>query len=114
MRAQENASEMPAGSMPRTLDVILRGEMVERAKAGDKCIFAGTLVVIPDVSQMVAPGEKVEVVNKAVDARNPTEGVTGLKALGVRELTYRLAFLASSVQVPLPSLLPSLPVSPLS
>jgi len=33
-----------------------------------------------------------------VDARNPTEGVSGLKSLGVRELTYKLAFLASSVQ----------------
>ena len=33
-----------------------------------------------------------------VDSRAPTEGVSGLKALGVRELTYRLAFLASSVQ----------------
>ena len=97
LRVQENASEMPAGSMPRTLDVVLRGEMVERAKAGDKCVFAGALVVIPDVSQMAAPGERVEVVSK-VDARNPTEGVQGLKALGVRELTYRMAFLASSVQ----------------
>ena len=30
VRVQENASEIPAGSMPRTLDVILRGEQVER------------------------------------------------------------------------------------
>ena len=40
LRVQENAAEMPAGCMPRTLDVILRGEMVERAKAGDKCAHA--------------------------------------------------------------------------
>merc|ERR1719424_1500286 len=34
-----------------------------------------------------------------VDARNPTDGVSGLtKQLGCRELTYRLVFLASSVQ----------------
>ena len=52
------------------------------SQAGDKCIFAGSLVVIPDVAQLAAPGEKVEVVNK-VDTRNPTEGVAGLKALGV-------------------------------
>ena len=97
VRVQENASEMPPGCMPRTLDVILRGEMVERAKAGDKAVFAGSLVAVPDVAQMAAPGEKVQVVNK-VDTRNPTEGVSGLKALGVRELTYKLAFLASSVQ----------------
>ena len=35
-RTQENASEIPAGSMPRSLDVILRHEIVEKAKAGDK------------------------------------------------------------------------------
>ena len=43
VRIQENSSEIPTGSMPRTLDVILRGEIVERAKAGDKCVFTGTL-----------------------------------------------------------------------
>ena len=75
VRVQENAAEMPPGCMPRTLDVVLRGEMVERAKAGDKCVFAGSLVVVPDVSQLTAPGEKVEVVNK-VDTRNPTEGTS--------------------------------------
>ena len=34
-----------------------------------------------------------------VDARNATDGIQGLKALGVRELTYKMAFLSSSVQV---------------
>ena len=42
--------------MPRSLDVILRSEMVERAKAGDKCVFTGTFVVVPDVSQLGIPG----------------------------------------------------------
>ncbi|KAL1495644.1 hypothetical protein AB1Y20_016511 [Prymnesium parvum] len=97
IRVQENASEIPAGSMPRTLDVVLRGENVERAKAGDKCVFTGAPIVIPDVAQLAAPGERLEVVTK-VDAKNATEGVQGLKALGVRELTYKLSFLASSVQ----------------
>lgn len=97
VRVQENASEIPAGSMPRTLDVVVRGETVERAKAGDKAIFTGTLVAVPDVAQLSAPGERVQVVSK-VDSRNPTEGVTGLKALGCRELTYRLIFLAVSIQ----------------
>lgn len=52
VRVQENSSEIPAGSMPRSIDVILRNETVEKAKAGDKCIFTGTLIVVPDVSQL--------------------------------------------------------------
>ena len=97
VRVQENVAEIPAGSMPRTMDVILRGENVERAKAGDKCVFCGSLIVVPAVGQLAAPGERVEVVQK-IDTRNPTEGVTGLNALGTRDLTYKLAFLAASVQ----------------
>jgi DNA replication licensing factor MCM6 len=36
VRMQESAEEVPAGSLPRTLDVILRHEIVEQARAGDK------------------------------------------------------------------------------
>ena len=50
--AQENADEIPPGSMPRTVDVILRHAAVERAKPGDKCTFTGTFIVVPDISQL--------------------------------------------------------------
>ena len=60
VRIQENSSEIPTGSMPRTMDVILRGEMVDRAKAGEKCIFTGTVIVIPDISQFRVPGVRVQ------------------------------------------------------
>jgi hypothetical protein len=40
-------------------------------------------------------------------ASNEGGGVTGTKSLGVRELTYRLSFLASSVMVRAPCCHPS-------
>ncbi|KAF7307455.1 DNA helicase [Mycena indigotica] len=104
LRIQENPSEIPTGSMPRSLDVILRSEMVERAKAGDKCTFTGTFIVIPDVSQLGLPGG-----NQAQLQRDASRGsgravtggisggVTGLKSLGVRDLQYKTAFLACMV-----------------
>lgn len=100
VRVQENASEIPTGSMPRTLDVILRGEMVERTKAGDRMIFTGTLVVVPDVGQIANPGGTAESVRSQSGGEgrrgreNMSEGVTGLKALGARDMTYKMAFLA--------------------
>ncbi|KAF8246201.1 MCM-domain-containing protein [Wilcoxina mikolae CBS 423.85] len=97
VRVQENSGEIPTGSMPRTLDVILRGEIVERAKAGEKCIFTGTLIVVPDVSVLGLPGLKAQAVRDSKNDPRGAEGVTGLKALGVRDLTYRLAFLACMV-----------------
>jgi DNA replication licensing factor MCM6 len=102
VRIQENSSEIPTGSMPRTLDVILRGEVVERAKAGDKCVFTGTLIVVPDVSQLGIPGVRAEAMRSSNGRGGQegfaNEGVTGLKSLGVRDLTYRMAFLACMVQ----------------
>lgn len=32
---QETSKEIPAGSLPRSLDVILRHDIVEKARAGD-------------------------------------------------------------------------------
>ncbi|KAH0846521.1 hypothetical protein AYO21_10127 [Fonsecaea monophora] len=96
-RIQENSSEIPTGSMPRTIDVILRGEQVERTKPGEKCIFTGTLIVVPDVSQLGIPGVKPEASKDNRNFRGADAGgvgVSGLKALGVRDLTYRMAFLA--------------------
>ncbi|KAJ7228312.1 MCM2/3/5 family-domain-containing protein [Mycena pura] len=104
VRIQENPSEIPTGSMPRSLDVILRSEMVERAKAGDKCVFTGTFIVVPDVSQLGLPGG-----NQAQLQRESNKGggraasggigggVTGLKSLGVRDMQYKTAFLACMV-----------------
>ncbi|GJE84311.1 DNA replication licensing factor Mcm6 [Phanerochaete sordida] len=105
VRIQENPSEIPTGSMPRSLDVILRGELVERAKAGDKCVFTGTFIVVPDVSQLGLPGgNKAELMREAARAGANSAaasvgsaGVTGLKTLGVRDLQYKTAFLACMV-----------------
>ena len=91
--------------MPRSLDVILRSELVERAKAGDKCVFTGTFIVVPDVSQLGLPGgNKAELMREASKSGANSgaaavggSGVTGLKSLGVWDLQYKTAFLACMV-----------------
>mmetsp|Transcript_57710 Transcript_57710/g.135451 ORF Transcript_57710/g.135451 Transcript_57710/m.135451 type:complete len:766 (+) Transcript_57710:89-2386(+) len=100
VRIQENSHEIPPGSMPRSLDVIVRHEMVDRAKPGDKVVFTGALVVVPDISQLSSPGERPEAVRET-GARNSfaQEGVTGLRSLGVRELSYKMSFLACAVHM---------------
>ncbi|RLN66668.1 hypothetical protein BBP00_00002066 [Phytophthora kernoviae] len=93
--------------MPRSIDVILRHENVEQAKAGDRVVFTGTLIVVPDVSKFARASGETAVATRGNAPRrggeNSTqgmegEGVRGLKALGVRELTYKTCFLACSVQ----------------
>ncbi len=103
LRVQENANEIPPGSLPRSIDVILRHEGVEKAKPGDKAVFTGCLVVIPDVRQLMKNGDAAQVSrggrSRGARAGNDgTGGLSGLRSLGVRDLTYRLAFVASSVQ----------------
>lgn len=56
MRIQETQAELPRGSIPRSLEIVLRAEAVEMAQAGDRCDFTGTLIVVPDVSQLRTPG----------------------------------------------------------
>ncbi|XP_042461504.1 DNA replication licensing factor MCM6-like [Zingiber officinale] len=102
VRMQETSNEIPAGSLPRSLDVILRHEIVEKARAGDTVIFTGSLVAVPDVMALTSPGERAECRREAPQRQNITSGhggVKGLKSLGVRDLSYRLAFIANSVQI---------------
>jgi hypothetical protein len=84
------------------LDVILRSEIVDRAKAGDKCTFTGTFIVVPDVSQLGIPGVNSEMMRENKGGRGDggvaSQGVTGLKSLGVRDLLYKTAFLGCMVQ----------------
>ena len=49
LRVQEGSTDIPAGSMPRSIDVILRGDIVDSTKPGDRAIFSGMLIVVPDV-----------------------------------------------------------------
>ena len=42
--------------MPRTMEVILRDDLVEAARPGDRCIFVGCLIALPDVGQLGTVG----------------------------------------------------------
>ncbi|XP_059200675.1 DNA replication licensing factor MCM6 isoform X2 [Centropristis striata] len=99
VRIQETQAELPRGSIPRSLEIVLRAEAVETAQAGDRCDFTGSLIVVPDVSQLNTPGVRAESSTRVPGgpAGFEAEGLRGLKALGVRELSYRLAFLACNV-----------------
>lgn len=88
--------------MPRSIDVILRGETVDLAKPGDKAIFTGKLVVVPDVVQLLKPGEKytsqnVDTTNMKRNDGRTLDTVTGLRKIGVKDLSYKLVFIACSV-----------------
>lgn len=99
IRIQETQAELPRGSVPRTFDVIIRGEAVESVQPGDRCTLTGTLIVIPDIAQLSTPGLRAEA---GVGNRGRTSekdvGLTGLKALGVRDLNYKLAFLSCHIE----------------
>lgn len=95
VRIQEVQAELPRGCVPRAVEIILRAEAVESAQAGDRCDFTGTLIVVPDVGALQLPGAQAE--SGARHKGEDSEGVKGLKSLGVRDLHYRMAFLACGV-----------------
>lgn len=96
IRIQEVHDELPRGAIPRAIDVIVRGDAVEKAQAGDRVLFTGTLIVVPDVSSLIAGGNGAP--KQLASDNAQMAGVTGLKSLGVRELNYRFAYLAYNVQ----------------
>lgn len=98
LRIQETQNELPLGCIPRNFDVIVRGEAVETAQPGDHCDFIGTLIVVPDVAVLAAPGVKAQTKGRTRGREEVSaDGLRGLKSLGVRDLTYKLAFLATSI-----------------
>jgi DNA replication licensing factor MCM6 len=101
IRLQEHAGDIPAGSMPRSIDVIIRGEMCDRVKPGDKVTVTGALIVVPDVPSLMKPGDVSKSVRRE-QSKRPIEasgdgGVKGIKQLGVRDLTYKTCFVASFI-----------------
>ena len=88
--------------MPRSVDIILRGDIVEDAKPGDCSIFTGTLVPVPDVVHLMKPGERFQSTKADLgkmqrnDAK-PMDGVSGLRDTGVNDLSYKLVFIANKV-----------------
>merc|ERR1719504_312046 len=86
VRIQEVQAELPRGCIPRSVDT---------AQPGDRCDFTGTLIVVPDVGALNLPGAQAESGNR--HKGEESEGVKGLKSLGVRDLHYRMAFLACGV-----------------
>lgn len=80
----------------------MRGDIVDMAKPGDKSIFSGTLVVVPDIVQLMKPGEKhqsskMDMSKMARSDVKPMDGVGGLKETGIRDLSYKMVFIASYV-----------------
>ena len=55
--------------MPRSIEVILRDNICDTAKPGDKSEFVGTLAVVPDISSLMKPGERLTVNAKSDGVR---------------------------------------------
>ncbi|ORM41800.1 DNA replication licensing factor MCM6 [Babesia sp. Xinjiang] len=102
VRIQEMAQESGAGSMPRSIDVVLRHRTVDRLNAGDRVVVSGALIVLPDVPTLLKPGEMPRKVNKQAMRRFEShlisQGLTGIKGVGVKDLNHKLSFLATQVR----------------
>lgn len=92
LRIQETQRELPRGCIPRSFDVIIRGgDQVECIQPGDQCDFIGTLVAVPDVGQIMSG-----IFGTVSSELSSESGVTGLKQLGVKEMTHSIAFIANA------------------
>ena len=77
---------------------------MDKAKPGDRAVFSGTLVVVPDIVQLMKPGEKFQSstqdrdkMKRNDDFGRPMDGFAGLARTGVKDLSFKMVFIASSV-----------------
>merc|ERR1711937_661015 len=99
IRVQELSNEMITGSIPHTLDVILRADAVETVRPGDNILFTGALIVIPNIS----------IISESKIKFSKVKGISGtgifgvnshsFKRMGMQEFSHRLAFLSSHVKL---------------
>ena len=75
------------------------------SKPGYKVIFTGKLAVVTDIVQLLKSGEKKQ--SQAMYTKNmkknsdkkALDGVTGLKNIGLKDLSFKMVFIASSVHL---------------
>ncbi|CAD2095741.1 DNA replication licensing factor MCM6, putative [Plasmodium vinckei lentum] len=102
IRLQEIAQESPPGSMPRNMDVILRNDIVDSVHAGDRIIVTGCLIVVPDIPTLMKPGDIPRSVARQMLKKNEnslvSQGLTGIKGVGVQDLNHKLCIYACQIE----------------
>lgn len=92
IHVQENTNEIPPGSLPRYIDVIVRNDLVEKVRAGDNLIFTGYLIVVPDVIQLMMPQTKSMPVQEG-----QTDNSKSRRNINIKDLNYKLSFMCTYV-----------------
>uniref|UniRef100_A0A6P6YIW1 DNA replication licensing factor MCM6 n=1 Tax=Dermatophagoides pteronyssinus TaxID=6956 RepID=A0A6P6YIW1_DERPT len=92
-------------AVPQSMHVVVRGPFVNKCRSGETVRFTGYLIAVPDIAALIQANslphsvnrEKTKEMNNELGAMQ--EGLHGISRLGVRELTYKLVFVAQNVQV---------------
>ena len=92
LKIQENSNDIEPGRMPQTVDVIVRGEIVDTCKPGDRVHITGSVIAVPNISY-----HDISVASASDSRDGPitddSKGVT----LGVQNMSYKLLYLASHI-----------------
>ncbi|AFN83011.1 DNA replication licensing factor Mcm6 [Encephalitozoon romaleae SJ-2008] len=85
---QENTEEIPPGSLPRSMDVIVRNDLVEKIRAGDKVVMTGYPIVVPDVIQLMMPQSKTVPMQSG-----ELDEIKRKRNINIKDLNYKLSFM---------------------
>ncbi|EZG64342.1 MCM2/3/5 family protein [Gregarina niphandrodes] len=104
LKVQEGGAEQtPAGTVPRSVDVVVRGPVCDRCKPGDFIEVVGCVVAVPDVGSLLSAKEQPAEIRRekarALNSENQEPGITGLAKLGVKDVSYKLHLIGADVQL---------------
>ena len=86
VHVEERADEIPNGCLPRSMDVIVRNDLVEQIKPGANLNFTGYLMVVPDIVQLKLPNMK------SIPTSNGVANEKQKRNNNTKELNYKMTF----------------------
>ncbi|EPR79597.1 DNA replication licensing factor MCM6 [Spraguea lophii 42_110] len=93
VHVQEITEEIPSGSLPRNMDVIVRNELTENIRPGDTLFFTGHLILLPDIIQMMLPQNKTVPVLGGQE-----ENLKHRRNINIKDLNFKLGFLCTGIE----------------
>ena len=83
--------------VPRVMEVILREDMVDTVRPGQKVVLLGKVILIPEVAQLMMPQNRSVMGMTGQTLENNYLGnVKNKKSVNFKDLNYKLGFLALS------------------
>lgn len=92
---QESTEEIPKGSLPRNIDVIVRNELCEQIQPGSHCVFTGYLVIVDEINNSRMPNNTLV---SELQGENNNDTKTR-RSTNLKEMNFKFNFIGIEISI---------------